>query len=605
MKQAGKENGIVVTFKDSILNVDRKKFLSVLFTESDRYSVNIFKPNYSEQKLTEYIYLTYGVDEYFSNFSLLNGKFPNEESSEEFRLSTHQDKKNTGRLFSYLAENEFNIKSLKQLPADKSITGSYIFVIKDLEKIDPFINSLEKKLETIIKYSKYEKQTPIQAFWLQIIPIFLLYILAFLMTVYYYFSQYKNFAVQILHGYSVMHIWKKYFGQILFFYFTAMFLATFTISAIQVGSLLFTFEWLKVLITYFLYHIIIGTVFCIITSLIFIRTKDINISNSLKNEKPLKQIQFLNSFIKILFSAIMLYLIFLSYSVFSMAYNYYSANVKEWEKMKSYGVMYASGPTPNGNQPKAVLELFDKHYELFKYTNNKGAILIDISDAYEAKEAGINIPNQSKFAVDIIRINNNYLKVNPIISVDNEAVTVDESEEELVILVPEKYKSEEEALKVFLEEEYQFQKYGAKNSFLQDIGEDIEPSDDKLFRIVWVKNGQSYFTFSNRYVRDTNNHFYDGIGVVLTNNNGNKGALYDTVVGNDSYFIKLTDKKNPYNSVKEEIVKLGLQDLYSEVYNAYDFSNYEMQEEIKRMYVYIFILIITLLIYFIVSFFTM
>lgn len=604
MKQAGKENSIVMTFNESILEIDRNKFFSVLFTESERYGANIFKPSYSDVASTEYIYLTYNQTSYFSNFSLLDGDFPSDTTMEDFYLSTSQNKKVTGKLFSYTNENKFDIKPLKKFPNDKLITGNYIVSLQDMNKVDSFINSLEKNLNIKIKYSNYEFQEPIGSFWLQVIPLILLYVLSFLITIYYYFLQYKNFAVQLLNGYGAINVWKKYLFEICFYYFVAMFLSTGFIAIVKVGFLLFTLEWLETLKTYFLYQSIIGIIFCFVISLLFIRVGNIDISSSLKNKKPLKQIQILNGFTKVLFSGVILYLIFVSYSSFSLLYRYYETNASKWNVLKSYGVMNTSAPTPNGDQPKAVLNLFKKHYELFKYTNDRGAILVKVSDAYEAKQVGVVIPNQSKFAEKIVRINNNYLKLNPIKSVDNKVVKIDENNEQLIILVPEKYQSEERELRAYLEDEYAFQKYGAKNSFLQDIGEPIESVESEFYRIIWVKDGQSYFTFSNHHAKDTNNYFYDGIGVVLTNKNGNEGALYDTVVGNDGYFIKLTDKKVLYNSVKSEVERLGLQDLYPTIYNAYDVNHFEVQEHMKRMYVFVFILCITLFVYFTISIFT-
>ncbi|MEK4581874.1 DUF1430 domain-containing protein [Bacillus sp. FSL R12-0074] len=604
MKQAGKENSIVMTFNESILEIDRNKFFSVLFNVSDSYGANVFKPSYSDVSSTEYIYLTHDQNSYFSNFSLLDGEFPNDTKMEDFYLSTFQNEKVTGKLFSYTNENKFHIKPLRKFPNDKLITGNYIVTLQDINKVDSFINSLEKKLNLKIKYSNYEFQEPIGSFGLQVMPLILLYVLSILMTIYYYFLQYKNFSVQLLNGYGAINVWKNYLFEICVYYFAAMFLSTGFIAVVKVGSLLFTLEWLEILRNYFLYQSIIGIMFCFIVSLLFIRVGNIDISSSLKNKKPLKKIQILNGFTKVLFSGVILYLIFVSYSSFSMLYRYYETNAGKWNVLKSYGVMNTSAPTPNGNQPKAVLDLFKKHYELFKYTNDRGAILVKVSDAYEAKEVGVDIPNQSKFAEKIIRINNNFLKLNPIKSVDNKVVKIDENNEELIILVPEKYQSEERELRAYLEDEYAFQKYGAKNSFLQDIGEPVESVKSKFYSIIWVKDGQSYFTFSNHHAKDTNNYFYDGIGVVLTNKNGNEGALYDTVVGNSGYFIKLTDKKVFYNSVKSEVERLGLQDLYPTVYNAYDANNFEVQEHMKRMYVFVFVLCITLFVYFAISIFT-
>ncbi|MEM5659910.1 hypothetical protein AAHB50_31845 [Bacillus toyonensis] len=50
--------------------------------------------------------------------------------------------------------------------------------------------------------------------------------------------------------------------------------------------------------------------------------------------------------------------------------------------------MPTKAPLPSGDDPKVILEMFDKKYKLFKYTNDRGAILARFSDAYRAKTDG-------------------------------------------------------------------------------------------------------------------------------------------------------------------------------------------------------------------------
>lgn len=603
MKQAGKEDSFIITINETALKVDSERFLSILFTVSDEYSANIFKSSYSENNLTDYIYLTYDTNAYFSHFSLLNGGLPYNNKLDEFNLSTSQDKMVTGRIFTYKKGVNFSIQPLRLLPKDKPVSGSYVVSLKDKTKIHSYIDNLQRDLGITIPYSTYEIQRSIDSSWLKIVPIILLYVLSLLTTIYYYFLEYKNSAVRLLNGYGTIDIWKKYFYEICIVYFLAAFISTIAMIFITVGNLFFTSYWLEMIKNYLIFQFIVGMVFCFIMSFLFLRVGKISISESIKNKKPLKQIQFINGIVKVIFSIIILYLLFVSYLTFSDSYRYYYKNAKEWEQMKSYGIMPTMSLLPSGKDPRAILEMFDQKYKLFKYTNDRGAILIDFSDAYKAKQDGIEL-GVSKYAEKAILINNNYLKLNPIYTTNNKPIIVDENDDQLTVLVPEKYKNEEKELRTYLEKEYYLQKYKVKNSFLKDAGENLPSVENTGVNIVWVKNNQSYFTFSNDIARETDNRFYDGIGMVLTNNNCNEAAWYDTVVGSDGYFIKLTDKKEPYNSIKNQIELLDLQKYYPRLFNAYDRIENTIQMHLERTYQFLVILSVVLLAYLFISVFT-
>ncbi|MEZ2328083.1 DUF1430 domain-containing protein [Bacillus tropicus] len=605
MKQAGKETSFVFTMNPKVLDIEEEKFLSILYDASNRYNANIYKPFYSDESSVEYVYLTHNVNSYFSNFILLNGYFPKDTKIDDFNLSTSENKLTTGKLFSYKKEVNFTIKPLKELFKDnKPSSGKYIVSLKNKNHIEPFIDVIERKLGITIEYTDYQVQSPIGLFWLKIVPIIILFVLSVLTTIYYYFLEYKNSAIRLLNGYGAFDIWKKYFYEVFILYFLAVFSSTVVMVTIKAGDLIFTSYWLKVIITYFQYQLIAGIILCFVMSYPFIRVKKISISSSIKNMKPLKQIQFINFFTKTIFSIIILYLLFVSCISLSDLYRYSQVNMNQWEKIKEYGIMPTRALGPNGNNPRAVLELFDKQYKLFKYTNDRGAILIKVSDDYKAKQHGVSVAGSSIYSENTIMINNNYLKLNGIKTIDNKLVEIDENSEELTVLVPEKYKSKEKELKQYLDDTYYFQKYEVKNSFLKAIGEKQTLKENKQIHIVWVKNNQYYFTFSTENAKDTNNRIYDGIGIVLTNKNGNEGAWYDTAVGSDGYFIKLTDKKVPYNSIKNIVNELGLQNFYPVLYNAYDLTDTYIQENLKVMYKYIFALLIILVVYLLVSFFT-
>ncbi|MBE7121959.1 DUF1430 domain-containing protein, partial [Bacillus cereus] len=343
---------------------------------------------------------------------------------------------------------------------------------------------------------------------------------------------------------------------------------------------------------------------CFIMSLLFVRVGKISISASIKNKKPLKQIQIVNSLVKVIFSVIILYLLFVSYSAFLDSYRYYYKNENEWKQMKSYGFMPTKAPLPSGDDSKAILEMFDKKYKLFKYTNDRGAILVRFSDAYRAKQIGLEVEGVPVYEEKTILINNNYLKSNPIYGLDDKLIDIKEDDDRLTVLVPEKYKKEEQELRRYFEEEYYLQKYKVKNTFLKDAGKELPLKEDMVINIIWIKNNQSYFTFSNDIATDTNNRFYDGIAMILTNANGNEAAWYDTVVGNDGYFIKLSDKEAPYNTIKDQIKNLELQEYYPVLYNAYDLIEGRIQMHVERAYQFLIVLFVVLLGYLFISMFT-
>ena len=604
MKLAGKEKSFIFTINENALKIDSKKVLSLISNVADDYETNIFKSMYSEDSSTEYVYLTHDTKTYFSHFPLLNGISPDNNKENNFYLSTSQNKGITGKIFSYKKDINFSIRPLKSFPMDKSIGGKYIASLKDQTKIDSFMNRLQNDLGIPIKYAVYEVQPIIDLFWLKIIPIILLCILSVLMTIYYYFLEYKNSAIRLLYGYGTVDIWKRYFYEICRLYFSAAMTATTVMLFISAGASLFTSYWSEVIINYFLYQFIVGIIFCFILSALFIRVGNIPIAASIKNKKPLKQIQFINAFAKIIFSVIILYLLFVSCLTFSNSYRYYYKNENDWKQLKSYGRMPTKAALPSQNDAKGTLQIFDKKYQLFKYTNDRGAILISFSDEYRLEQTGEKYPNTSKYARKTVLINNNYLKINPIYSNDGKVVNVNESDDRLTVLIPEIYKNEEKELRKYLEKEYHLQKYKVTNMFLKDLGEKPPLIENIVLNIIWVKNNQSYFTFDMSLASDTDNRFYNGIGMVLTNANGNEAAWYDSVVGNRGYFIKLTDGKVPYNSIKHEIEHLGLQEYYPELINAYEELGDIIQMHLDRTYQFLVVLSVVLLAYLCISIFT-
>ncbi|RKJ40573.1 hypothetical protein D7X94_07555 [Acutalibacter sp. 1XD8-33] len=157
-----------------------------------------------------------------------------------------------------------------------------------------------------------------------------------------------------------------------------------------------------------------------------------------------------------------------------------------------------------------------------------------VMDAYNFQDAdgegtllytlnGMNYPEEIDPNGCSVRIDPNYLKVNPIESADGRPI-----EEQLVmddctlnLLVPEKFREQEADILEGYRKHFYFEKVEAENSYNQEAGiqERLDLSlEDLSVHIIYVKNGQEYCTFRKDCAADTGNRISDPVAQIYTGN---------------------------------------------------------------------------------------
>lgn len=113
---------------------------------------------------------------------------------------------------------------------------------------------------------------------------------------------------------------------------------------------------------------------------------------------------------------------------------------------------------------------------------------------------GMDYPQEIDPAGQCIRVSKNYFQYNPIETADSSDLTEQIIYDDLTlnILVPEKYRDMEEQIIAAYREDFYFEKVQAANDYNEDAGINAVlniPKENLNINIIYVKDGQRYFTF--------------------------------------------------------------------------------------------------------------
>lgn len=190
-------------------------------------------------------------------------------------------------------------------------------------------------------------------------------------------------------------------------------------------------------------------------------------------------------------------------------------------------VMY----TAENDGAAAYMEIATQSNTLFHLLEqHRDGFVMDAYNYQEIDENGTLLYTQNDLSLPVeldpaghhIRESPNYFKFNPV-----ETVSEDPIENQIIwedntlnILVPEKHKlSENEIIAEYLELFY-FEKIEVDNIYPEDMGQPLlkDSMQDLKINIIYVKDGQEYFTFRTDLARTTNNSITDPIVSIYTGN---------------------------------------------------------------------------------------
>lgn len=204
------------------------------------------------------------------------------------------------------------------------------------------------------------------------------------------------------------------------------------------------------------------------------------------------------------------------------------------EKWSAYKNFYTTSIhyTGENDSTQKYLEIAERSAELFPLLEgNAGAFVCDVYNYQSIDEDGtplytmngMHYPQEIAPNGQSIRVSRNYFQYNPIetvngIELDNQIIYDDLT---LNVLVPEKYRDMEGQIDEAYSDYFYFGKVQAENDYNEMAGIDERldiPKDSLHVNIIYVKDGQRYFTFRSDCAAATNNWISDPVVQIYTSN---------------------------------------------------------------------------------------
>lgn len=202
-----------------------------------------------------------------------------------------------------------------------------------------------------------------------------------------------------------------------------------------------------------------------------------------------------------------------------------------WDECKQIyaTVVHYSG---ENDSTEKYLEIAERSQRLFQLLEEKADAFVMNAYNYQAlDEKGTPLYTMNTFSYPeeiapngrSIQVSKNYFSFNPIETSDgsNMADRILYDDMTLNILVPEAYREMEEQIAEAYRADFYFQKVTATNDYYEMAGmkEHLDISEDSLnINIIYVKDGQQYFTYRSDCASQTDNQITDPIVQIYTSN---------------------------------------------------------------------------------------
>ena len=206
----------------------------------------------------------------------------------------------------------------------------------------------------------------------------------------------------------------------------------------------------------------------------------------------------------------------------------------EDSKWADCGNIYATVVQYSGENESTekYLEIAERSQMLFSLLEeNADAFVMNADNYLDIHHDGTPLytMNEHNYPVEIapngqsIQVSRNYFYFNPIETVDGsdliEQIIYDDMT--LNVLVPEKYQEMEDQIIEAYRSDFYFQKVVAENDYNEMAGIDIRSDireEDLIINIIYVKDGQQYFTYRKDCATDTDNWITDPVVQIYTSN---------------------------------------------------------------------------------------
>lgn len=525
--------------------------------------VNLQRVSYEKDKNNEDQVVYYVVfnesKKYFEKLKLKSGEFLDRNSHYNDFLSTVQtnDNHQVGQLEIFHSFDSIEIRPMIAAEKTKDIKGTYTLNgAKNAEKF----KKIAIKYGFTVSVSKDQAQSLITKYPYQKMlykASLILCLLIALAMLYDVINNYKEIAVRNLLGYNFWHI-----GAYLFRKYIKIFLGSLTVGFLGLLLYLYFYNQFQQLIPFLDFWINNIIPLILIAVLIFIvswlGTKSINISQMIKNKKPIKLLFYLNIVVRFIIAIFLILGLQQGISTFLELKSTVDKQVK-WSLLKDYS--YLGVIATNVPETMSFLDNEKKKNQfqlLYKELESQGAFYISPSAYYMNNSSNIPLdPNPWGMDGKKVEINKNYLSINPIVDINNKRLKISEtsSKNEITAIVPIKYKKFESDIKRTIGKDYT----GIYNE------KDLKPVN---VNILYVKNKQSYFTYSTNMAEKNNYQIMDPIAIIV-NNQFDPRILANNISMGYGFYTKNSGNKVPFKITQDTLKKYDLNDVWQPISVAY------------------------------------
>lgn len=545
----------------------------ILLEAAIETKVNIFRTHidYSvddEVQIHKYVLLTDNT-RLFDSFRLKSGKFLTAEDTQQGTsfLSTvdSRDPDQMGMIKSFGNKNLIEMKPLRVAFEHLPVEGQY-FVEASEEQYTKFVEGVIYKITTnklvdqgtlltpeYFKGQSYNSgEMEIETDFLTYIR-YLIFIITIIMLAYYIFYESKRIGVMKMHGLSNLHLWYLVAGRLI----TVIFALAAGISVL--ASLLIKDTTVQFMGSVIISQLISYVIVTLISLIVYIYVSRIKVIDVIKNRKETNGIFALNTLLKIGCSIFLILVILPIWSQFDDL-RIKQENLKSWERSKDYGVFY---PVKVGNDLEDIQKGSPKTTAaevtgLYPILNQMGAVYIN-AGSYEQRAL---LLNREFEGVRSISANLNYLHEFTVYDAQKNPVKISEDTSDLILLVPEKYRSNEKDILDYFKKTRKSRAEADENLFKVEIPDSVR---NQQVKIIWIANGQKIFSFNPDVFRSESNMIVDPIIQVITEKNSlvaDKANMMTGGGGRDPLKVKLInrDSEETLKTLEPELKRLKLDD---------------------------------------------
>lgn len=277
----------------------------------------------------------------------------------------------------------------------------------------------------------------------------------------------------------------------------------------------------------------------LILFILFYASKKIDTRKVLQKGRPEKVIHILNYSLKCMVTFAIVGLCTYIICNINLGRSYY-AEKQNIEKTKKYAVLELDTVYAYTDDLQRLSEVSIKCKDLFMLEEKKGGIL-----SYYT--------NGDLDGKNTLFVNGNYLKENEIYDTNSNKVTMDDNNCEVKVLIPQKYISQEQEIRLYTEN-WMLQQKEAETIY-ETYTKNYKKTnlENVSLKFIYVKNDQKYFTYG------VTEMYADNPIVFVVNGNSVSKDTFLTYFVTQSYFANMNEKEDMIAEAKKDIEQCNLE----------------------------------------------